>query len=1769
MAEPIGSVRASATFDGGDFNSGVRGTRDSLRVLEGGFKETAREAVRAAEGMAQSSKTIVNTTVVATKKQIDMLHGLDRSYKSNSASSRAWAKELDRQAQSFDRLRGSLDPVFATSKRYEAVQEQVAAAVRVGAATQAEANIVLERAAKEYLGLVPAAEQAARAQEAAAAATRSARDAYEQTRASVDPLFASSKRYEAIQAQMAVAVRSGAVTQSEANRVLQLAQQKYLGVSAAANAATAPTRGFFSLFSKERSHELRNVSLQLNQIAQQGSVTGDYLGAAAIQAADIGSAFGVVGIAAGALVSVLGPVALGMLGGGKEAEKFSDRVDTLSAAVSDYKNFADLAASSTEELRERFGSAGERAAEVADFMQEFSRVDAVEKLDVAVEELTERFGGLGTQLVAIDDTRGFWASLFDNQALGLIEEYRNTMLVLRRELGITEDQAKAVVASLARLGAAEGSDQAVAAASALNEQFLAVFGTVGNIPPELRDVAFQTGLIALKAGEILTSEQLGSIEIARRVAASSDLVDSYTNQAALANAIASFGADSAQVEALKRDAALRAAEAMIEQEGLAGLTAERVRDAALAAFDAEVNSAAAAVQLRNAEEAARGLASAIAAAAGYSASLDDGVRVLQAEVDALRAGADGAVAASLEAKRVRAENLRDASVAAGELAVIADAQLAIDMAAIEAQGLLITEKNKLNEANRAATSAGNKAATAAEKASKHLAKEADAIRASLSPLDAYNQKLAELARLNGLLTKDEMARAMRNLNVELADSLPLVGYVTDALVDGLFNGFEDGLDGMARSFKNWLQQMAADALKNQIVVSLGLTGGGTVGGIAQTVGGGLGLLSGAGNLLGLGGSGILSGIGSGLGGVLSGGGIGTSFANLGGLVTGVSSGWGALGAALPALGIVAGGIALLSKAFGRKYKYSGIEGSFGAGGFDGQAFDFYKGGWFRSDKTAYRGLDAEFDAALDEQFGVMQGGLEDMAAALGLATSVLDDYTGATFKITTSGKSQAEIQEELAEQMGLAADGMADLLLGTEQFTRVGETSSETLARLGSSLLTVNDAMDLLGGTLLANSLLGGDMASDLVDLFGGLEGFTAATSAYWQAYYSEAERVETITRRLTEDFGDLGLSLPTSREAFRALIDSLDLTTSGGRELYAELIALSGALAGILPEAQAVSAAMADLIGGIGGEIGAQIDVLQDQQRAALETARSWYRASDSLRSLVRDIEGITLTREQGLAVNQARFNVASDLVKAGDLQAAQDLPALARAYLDSAKANAKTSLEYRRIAAQVQSQLNFAAGVSDIEGANDEVIADLYRQQIDLLNQLGTYLNNGALTAQEIDRMSSSISALDDAIRTAEAFSYDDLVGALDVAVALADDAPTWLRRLVDASDTGLRTTLDFIIRRDDLTPADRWIATNNVSQHVSTLDFVLRNDLDRETRRLALTTTGMLQRDLLLTLTQDLDPETRSLVLTQNSNLTRRVGVVLDAQSDNTIRRLNRLQDLIGAEGSGTIRLAGGVSFDPDGVFSGLTSATTGLHQPMTSLTSMLGQLRDTVEEDRISREAATLLAQGLAARSTVANSREEARDVRDQLRALFEANGVVSQGGNFRIENGQLVSGASSWATSQGWEGIMTALADTFGVRGGTLRERVDAVLAQVNDPIAQDRDALQALRQAYRELTGNVPAFARGTSFAPGGRALVGEEGPEVVDLPRGAVVHPYSQSKAMLDDSAVVSELRALRAELATLRAEKNRADFLKIRNGNDQLRLAEKADAVGVKIAE
>ena len=341
---------------------------------------------------------------------------------------------------------------------------------------------------------------------------------------------------------------------------------------------------------------------------------------------------------------------------------------------------------------------------------------------------------------------------------------------------------------------------------------------------------------------------------------------------------------------------------------------------------------------------------------------------------------------------------------------------------------------------------------------------------------------------------------------------------------------------------------------------------------------------------------------------------------------------------------------------------------------------------------------------------------------------------------------------------------MAAVVPGLEDLIRYGETATNTLTRLSTSLVTVNDVFDLLGHGAYEATLAGADLASQLVDLFGGVDAMAGATNTYFSAFYTEAERLEIQTRRVSDAFGELGLSAcqPPAKSSAHWLRQSTS-PPPAGQEMYAAFLSLSGALDQVLPQVSTLTSDIAGIISGINGEIGLQMDAAREAQRNAESAARLWFRTAETLRDFIRDISGNSQLSGLGLSatheINRSRFGTAFEMARGGDVDAASDIPALARSYLETARQSASTDLEYRRIAAQVQGQVAELGGIAALEGAQEDQLRALHEQQIDVLTALQNYLNTSGVTEEGLTEFGSALDNLDAAISNTAAAQIQSL--------------------------------------------------------------------------------------------------------------------------------------------------------------------------------------------------------------------------------------------------------------------------------------------------------------------------------------------------------------------------------------------------------------------------
>ncbi|MEH6775539.1 MAG: hypothetical protein V7668_16565, partial [Cereibacter changlensis] len=516
--------------------------RATLGLDTGQFETRARAAAKAAGGMAG-----------------DMARAFEAARQASAL-----------QGRSFEELRASIDPAFAASQRYAALQREVAGMVESGAASQRAANLVLEQAAAKYMGLETTAQVAARTQRESAAAVESAARSYHALRASLDPVYAATKRYEAAQEQLALAVRAGVVSQAEANRVLAMAERPLAATLAAQTAATTGASRMGPAFV--------NAGFQVQDFAVQVAGGQSALLAFAQQLPQLLGVMGfagklaMIGAGLGVIAAVGGAVAMSFIKASDAGKTLEQRVGDLTEGLSEYEASVDMAVMSAADLAKKFGEGSEAArrfyAELA-AIQGLSVAGKIEDLTVQVEKMlglgrggagwkvTDFFGlGSGAAQVAhySEEIESLAARVDALAAARGIEAQMAAMERLTAEVrGLIDLDGKRSAGEMALLGLLE--DQAAA---------------IGR----LHEIEAKRDGRAAREAEILANRvelwraAIDAGEAQARAAASQ--LESYQRQVDLQAAIAAHGAESAEVERVKRDQALATAEAFIRQQGLAG-----------------------------------------------------------------------------------------------------------------------------------------------------------------------------------------------------------------------------------------------------------------------------------------------------------------------------------------------------------------------------------------------------------------------------------------------------------------------------------------------------------------------------------------------------------------------------------------------------------------------------------------------------------------------------------------------------------------------------------------------------------------------------------------------------------------------------------------------------------------------------------------------------------------------------------------------------------------------------------------------------------------------------------------------------------------------------------------------------------------------------------------------------------------------------------------------------------------------------------------------
>lgn len=215
----------------------------------------------------------------------------------------------------------------------------------------------------------------------------------------------------------------------------------------------------------------RMLTMQLSQVAQQASATGNVTQALAIHAADIGLAFGTVGTVVGILATIALPTLVNALTGVEgKGRSVTDILEDMDAAVSLSIKSIEAARAPVADLTAKYGRLADEAKRALDAIAETDQLAALSEIGDAINAVTasglDLFAGIEQQSIA----------------------GRIAMDGVKRELGLTSQGVRDLKRAFDDLRDAEGLVAQAQAGERLLAEIDKARDSAGRLPPALQAI---------------------------------------------------------------------------------------------------------------------------------------------------------------------------------------------------------------------------------------------------------------------------------------------------------------------------------------------------------------------------------------------------------------------------------------------------------------------------------------------------------------------------------------------------------------------------------------------------------------------------------------------------------------------------------------------------------------------------------------------------------------------------------------------------------------------------------------------------------------------------------------------------------------------------------------------------------------------------------------------------------------------------------------------------------------------------------------------------------------------------------------------------------------------------------------------------------------------------------------------------------------------------------------------------------------------------------
>lgn len=254
------------------------------------------------------------------------------------------------------------------------------------------------------------------------------------------------------------------------------------------------------------------------------------------------------------------------------------------------------------------------------------------------------------------------------------------------------------------------------------------------------------------------------------------------------------------------------------------------------------------------------------------------------------------------------------------------------------------------------------------------------------------------------------------------------------------------------------------------------------------------------------------------------------------------------------------------------------------------------GGTKTSYSTSTGPLDSDISGQIQGVVNQLYKSVVDAAKVLGLdVAGALQQFQVEIGKISFKDLTGSQITDQLNAVFSKLGDQMAGFAVsGLQQFQQAGEGLYQTLMRLAKDYLTVDASLKSIGMTFGSVGSASLAAREKLLDLAGGLDAFTSQVSFFYDHFLSDSQKFAMEQAQVTAAFQSMGAAMPTTISGFTQLVQSLDLSTDAGQQMFEALMQIAPAFYDVATAAEQLAQKQQEL----------QVQLLQAQGKTAQATA-------------------------------------------------------------------------------------------------------------------------------------------------------------------------------------------------------------------------------------------------------------------------------------------------------------------------------------------------------------------------------------------------------------------------------------------------------------------------------------------------------------------------------------------------------------------------------------